>query len=62
MKLSTFNEIIKELREKGKNKQADIFKRRMMEIRKYDEAKLKTERDYKPILVDEWEWLIILLK
>lgn len=53
MKLSTFNEIVKELREKGKNKQADINLRRIMEIRKYDEAKLKSERDYKPILVDE---------
>lgn len=53
MKISTFNEILDELRKSGKGKQADIFQRRMTEIRKYDEAKLRTEREYKPILVED---------
>eukprot|EP00347_Sterkiella_histriomuscorum_P024036 403332528 len=54
MKLSTFNEILGELRKDTKNrKMVEIFQRRIQEIRKYDEAKLKSERDYKPILVDE---------
>ncbi|CDW82519.1 UNKNOWN [Stylonychia lemnae] len=53
MKMLTFNQTIEQLRKEGKNKQAEIVMKRIMEVRKLDEAKQRSEREYKPILVEE---------
>lgn len=53
MKLSSFLENVEKLKTEGQQVKGDLVLKRITEIKKFDEVKLKSERDYKPILVDE---------
>jgi hypothetical protein len=53
MKLSSFLETVEKLKAEGQQVKADLVLKRITEIKKFDEVKLKSERDYRPILVDE---------
>lgn len=53
MKLSSFLEAMEMLKEEGESSKADLILKRVTEIRKFDEAKLKNEKGYQPLLVEE---------
>ena len=53
MKLSSFLECVEHYKEEGRNEEAEILLKRIQEIRKYDEVKMKNDKEHKAILVDE---------
>ena len=51
MKLSTFLIHIEKMKNEGYVEKAEIVLKRVTEIKRYDEVKMKQDRDYKPLLI-----------
>ena len=44
---------IEKMKNEGYVEKAEIVLKRVTEIKRYDEVKMKQDRDYKPLLVEE---------
>lgn len=53
MKLSSFLSTVEKLKRNGYQDKALLILHRISEIKKFDEAKFKADKDYRHILVDE---------
>ena len=53
MKLSTFLGTIEKLKQEGDFTKADLILKRITEIKKFDEVKMKQDKEYRPILVED---------
>lgn len=53
MKLSLILENVELARSNGDDEKATMIVKRLQRLKKYDEAKVATTKDYKPLLVDE---------
>mmetsp|Transcript_35464 Transcript_35464/g.34509 ORF Transcript_35464/g.34509 Transcript_35464/m.34509 type:complete len:89 (+) Transcript_35464:652-918(+) len=53
IKLSNFFSCIDKLKYKGELQKAELIIKRVTEIKKFDEAKLRNDPGYKPILIEE---------
>ena len=55
MKLKTLLDCVEQCKSRGDDKKATMMIRRLSELKRFDELKLKQNNQYKPLLV---EWLI----
>ena len=53
MKISSFLQMVEKLKNEGDARKADLVLKRITEIKKFDEAKLKQDVSYRPILIEE---------
>ena len=53
MKMSPFLEHIEKLKSDGYPDKAKLILKRVTEIKRYDEVKMKQDKEYRPLLVEE---------
>lgn len=53
MKASSFLHMVEKFKNEGETRKADLILKRITEIKKFDETKLKLDPSYRPILIEE---------
>jgi len=55
MKMNALLECVENAKSRGDDVKAQMIVRRLNELKKYDELKIKQSSSYKPLLQAEWE-------